>query len=157
MYLLPPWHTNTGKRLVKSPKLYFYDVGLACWLLGLRTSVQVFRDPLWGSLFENFIIMEALKDRLNAGESAEMYFYRDSEGDEVDLLLPAACCLLLENYTRLKSRRDPLSTRITSKALKTFASHHPQAIGGGSVVYGGVQSQTRSDWPAYSWQSLLIK
>ena len=81
VYLLPPWHTNSGKRLVKSPKLYFYDVGLACWLLGLRTADQVSRDPLWGSLFENFIIMEAMKDRLNAGESAEMYFYRDSEGN----------------------------------------------------------------------------
>ena len=51
-------------------------------------AAQVSRDPLWGSLFENFIIMEAMKDRLNAGESAEMYFYRDSEGNEVDLLLP---------------------------------------------------------------------
>lgn len=88
VHLLPPWFTNTGKRLVKAPKLYFYDVGLACWLLGLRTAEQLDRDPLWGNLFENFVIMKAMKDRLNDGATAEVYFYRDSEANEVDLLLP---------------------------------------------------------------------
>ena len=62
--------------------------GLAAWLLGLRHEEQVHRDPLWGALFENMVIIEALKDRLNAGESAELFFYRDSEGNEVDLMLP---------------------------------------------------------------------
>jgi uncharacterized protein len=89
VHVLPPWFTNTSKRLVKSPKLYFYDVGLACWLLGLRSADQVARDPLFGSLFENLVIMEALKARFNQGESAEMYFFRDATGNEVDLLIPA--------------------------------------------------------------------
>ena len=152
VHLLPPWHTNSSKRLVKSPKLYFYDVGLACWLLGLRSATQVSRDPLWGSLFENFIIMEAMKDRLNAGESAEMYFYRDSEGNEVDLLLPVG--------GRLHAIEIKAGATVNPdyfKGLKTFASHHPQAIAGGSVIYGGVQNQQRSDWPVYSWQQLLFK
>ena len=152
VYLLPPWFVNTGKRLIKSPKLYFYDVGLTSWLLGLRTPEQVARDPLWGSLFENFIIMEALKDRLNAGESTEMYFYRDSEGNEVDLLLPTG--------GRLHAIEIKAGATVNPdyfKGLKTFAAHHPKAIAGGSVVYGGTQSQSRSVWPVQSWQALRIK
>ncbi len=152
VYLLPPWHTNTGKRLVKSPKLYFYDVGLACWLLGLRTAAQVSRDPLWGSLFENFIVLEAMKDRLNAGESAELYFYRDSEGNEVDLLLPVGGKLYA-----IEIKAGATVNPDYFKGLKTFATHHPQAIADGNVVYGGTQNQARSDWPVYSWQQLLLK
>ncbi len=152
VHLLPPWFTNTGKRLVKSPKLYFYDVGLACWLLGLREPDQVSRDPLWGSLFENFIIMEALKDRLNAGESAEMYFYRDSDGNEVDLLLPTGGKL---HALEIKAGATVNSDYF--KGLKTFAAHHPLVIAGGGVVYGGIQGQTRSDWPVHSWLALRFK
>lgn len=152
VYLLPPWHTNTGKRLVKSPKLYFYDVGLACWLLGLRTANQVARDPLWGSLFENFIIMEAMKDRLNAGETAEMYFYRDSEGNEVDLLLPTGGKL-----QAIEIKAGATVNPDYFKGLKTFAAHHPQALSGGSVLFGGIDGQSRSDWPVYSWRQLLLK
>jgi uncharacterized protein len=152
VHLLPPWFTNSGKRLIKSPKLYFYDVGLACWLLGLRTPSQVSRDPLWGSLFENFIIMEALKDRFNAGESAEMYFYRDSEGNEVDLLLPTGGKL---HAIEVKAGATVNSDYF--KGLKTFAAHHPKAVAGGGVVFGGTQSQSRSDWPVHSWLDLLSK
>lgn len=149
VHLLPPWFTNSGKRLIKSPKLYFYDVGLVCWLLGLRTPEQVSRDPLWGSLFENFIIMEALKDRLNAGESPEMYFYRDSDGNEVDLLLPTGGKL-----HAIEIKAGATVNPDYFKGLKTFAAHHPQAIAGGSVLYGGTQSQNRSDWNVHSWLDL---
>jgi uncharacterized protein len=152
VHLLPPWFTNSGKRLIKSPKLYFYDVGLACWLLGLRTPSQVSRDPLWGSLFENFIIMEALKDRFNAGESAEMYFYRDSEGNEVDLLLPTGGKLYA-----IEIKAGATVNSDYFKGLKTFAAHHPKAVAGGGVVFGGTQSQNRSDWPVHSWLDLLSK
>lgn len=152
VHLLPPWFTNTGKRLIKAPKLYFYDVGLACWLLGLRSAEQVARDPLWGSLFENFVIMEAMKDRLNAGESAEMYFYRDSEGNEVDLLLPTAGKL---HAIEIKAGATVIPEYF--KGLKTFAAHHPQALSAGGVIFGGDQGQARSDWPVHSWLSLQNK
>ena len=139
-------------RSVKSPKLYFYDVGLACWLLGLRTATQVERDPLWGSLFENMIIMEAMKDRFNAGETAQMYFYRDSEGNEVDLLLPVGGKLhAIEIMAGATINPDFF------RGLRRFAAHHPSALSGGSVVFGGSESQQRSDWPVYSWRRLLIK
>jgi predicted AAA+ superfamily ATPase len=149
VYLLPPWFTNTSKRLIKSPKLYFYDVGLASWLLGLRTPDQVARDPLWGSLFENFVIMEALKDRFNAGESAEMYFYRDSDGNEVDLLLPTGGKLYA-----IEIKAGATINPDYFKGLKTFSAHHPGAIAGGGVVYGGTDSQQRSDWRVHSWLDL---
>jgi uncharacterized protein len=150
--LLPPWFTNTSKRLVKSPKLYFYDVGLASWLLGLQTPAQVTRDPLLGGLFENFVIMEALKDRLNAGETPEMYFYRDAEGNEVDLLLPHA--------GKLHAIEIKVGATVNSdyfKGLKSFAKEFPMMVSGGGLVYGGTQNQGRSDWPVYSWQTLFSK
>jgi predicted AAA+ superfamily ATPase len=152
VHLLPPWFTNSGKRLIKSPKLYFYDVGLACWLLGLRTPEQVSRDPLWGSLFENFVIMEALKDRLNAGESPEMYFYRDSDGNEVDLLLPTG-----GQMHAIEIKAGATVNPDYFKGLKTFAAHNPQAMAGGGVVYGGTQSQNRSDWNVHSWLDLRYR
>lgn len=85
--LLKPYYRNFGKRLVKSPKVYFIETGLAAYLLGLRTVEQVGRDPLLGNLFENMVVMEALKTRLNAGKDPDLHFFRDSQGLEVDLLL----------------------------------------------------------------------
>lgn len=149
VHLLPPWFANAGKRLVKSPKLYFYDVGLACWLLGLRTHEQVSRDPLWGALFENFVVMEAMKDRLNAGESPEMYFYRDAEGNEVDLLLPSG-----GRQHAIEIKAGATVNPDYFKGLKTFARHFPGVCAGGGVVFGGETGQARSDWPVYSWQTL---
>jgi uncharacterized protein len=152
IYLLPPWFTNTNKRLTKSPKLYFYDVGLACWLVGLRASAQVSRDPLLGSLFENFVVMEAMKDRLNAGKSADMYFYRDSDGNEVDLLLPVG-----GKFHAIEIKAGQTVNSDYFKGLKNFAANYSQTLVGGGVVFAGSQSQYRSDWPVHSWQSLLFK
>jgi len=152
VHLLPPWFTNTGKRLVKAPKLYFHDVGLACWLLGLRRAEQVARDPLWGSLFENFVIMEAMKDRLNAGATAEMYFYRDSEGNEVDLLLPTG-----GRMHAIEIKAGATVNPDYFKGLKTFAAHQPAAFASGCVVFGGAEGQSRSDWPVHSWRQLQVK
>lgn len=152
VHLLPPWFTNVGKRLVKAPKLYFHDVGLACWLLGLRSAEQVARDPLWGSLFENFVIMEAMKDRLNADETAEMYFYRDSEGNEVDLLLPTG-----GKMHAIEIKAGATVNPDYFRGLKTFAAHQPAAFASGCVMYGGAQGQSRSDWPVYSWLRLQNK
>lgn len=151
VHLLPPWFTNSGKRLVKTPKLYFHDVGLACWLLGLRSAEQVSRDPLWGSLFENFVVLEALKDRLNAGESPEMYFYRDSEGNEVDLLLPTA-----GKVFAIEIKAGATVNPDYFRGLRSFAAHQPAHLAGGCVVYGGDEGQARSDWPVHAWRRLAF-
>lgn len=87
IFLLRPYHTNFNKRLVKTPKLYFYDVGLASWLLGLREHSQWELHPLRGSIFETFIISELVKSCLNRGERPAFFFWRDSNGNEVDLLI----------------------------------------------------------------------
>ena len=86
VFQLPCYFENFGKRLVKSKKLYFTEVGLATWMLGIETPEQVARDPLFGGLFENMVVMEALKSRFNAGEMPNLYFLRDSQGLEADLL-----------------------------------------------------------------------
>ena len=83
---LPCYFENFGKRLVKSKKRYLTEVGLATWMLGIETPEQVARDPLFGRLFENMVVMEALKSRFNAGELSNLYFLRDSQGLEADLL-----------------------------------------------------------------------
>ena len=86
LYTLPPYYENIGKRLIKSPKIYFYDTGLACFLLGIENEAQLQNHPLRGALFENMVINEVLKGRFNAGKESNLFFFRDRSQKEVDLL-----------------------------------------------------------------------
>ncbi len=86
--LLPPYFENFGKRLIKSPKLYIGDSGLACYLLGIRTRGELARSPFRGALFEGFVAAEIAKAQLNAGGRKELYFFRDRPGLEVDFVVP---------------------------------------------------------------------
>jgi len=83
---LEPWHSILGKRLTKTPKLYFYDRGLLCHLLGIRTVPQLLSHPMLGAVFENLIVSETVKRYLNRGKNPELYFYRDDSKREIDLL-----------------------------------------------------------------------
>lgn len=94
VHRLPPYFENFGKRLTKSPKLYFTDVGLACYLLGIESTEQLERDPLRGQLFENLVVMEIIKARLNQGAEPRCYFLQDSKGHEVDLVVQKASQLI---------------------------------------------------------------
>lgn len=85
--LLPPYYENISKRLVKSPKLYFNDTGLACYLLDIESPRQLERDKMRGALFENLIVTEVIKHRFNQGKEDGVFFYRDSNQNEVDILL----------------------------------------------------------------------
>ena len=85
--LLPPYYENISKRLVKSPKLYFNDPGLACFLLDIESPRQLVRDKMRGAIFENYVVMEIIKNRYNRGLLNGVYFYRDSNQNEVDILL----------------------------------------------------------------------
>lgn len=87
VFELPPWFENIGKRVIKSPKLYFADVGLAAFLLGIHTAEQASRDPLRGNLYENLIVADVMKRFCNAGLRPDLFFYRDTHGNEVDLLI----------------------------------------------------------------------
>jgi len=86
-YLLPPYYKNFNKRLIKSSKLYFHDTGLACYLLGLSNSAQLDLHYMRGALFENMVINEYMKSRYNAGFQPNAYFWRDSNKQEIDLLI----------------------------------------------------------------------
>ena len=85
--LLQPYYGNISKRLVKTPKLYFNDTGLACYLLEIESEKQLSRDKMRGALFENYVVMEVLKHRYNQGKDGGVFFYRDSNQNEVDILL----------------------------------------------------------------------
>lgn len=86
--LVPPFFENLGKRLVKAPKLYFVDSGLACHLLGLESEAQLRRSPFWGPVFEGHVASEIMKQQQGAGRRREVYFFRDQRGLEVDFLVP---------------------------------------------------------------------
>jgi len=140
LFLLKPWYRNISKRLIKSPKIYFYDVGLAAWLLGMESELHVSRDPLRGSLFENLALTETLKYRYNRGRKNTLAFYRDSRGNEVDMIL--------------ESGRDVFPVEV--KAGATIATdffkglaHFSRLIGGlphgGGLLYGG--RETRQQGP----------
>jgi uncharacterized protein len=94
VYLLPPYHDNFSKRLIKSPKLYFYDTGLVCALLGLRRSDLIETFYMRGNLFENLVVSEVLKHFYNQGQPAPCYHWQDKTGREVDLLIEADTALL---------------------------------------------------------------
>lgn len=112
VFQLPPWYENFGKRVIKSPKIYFTDTGLACNLLGIESEQQLSRDPIAGGLAENFAIAEYLKSRWNNGKDARIHFFRDRHGSEVDLLI---------------SRGDEL-TSVEIKSSSTFTASHLKGI-----------------------------
>ena len=85
-FTLSPFYENIGKRLIKAPKLYFFDTGLLCYLLGIETEQQLATHPLRGNIFENYVVVEAYKQLVNQGKEPNLYFYRDSSQHEVDLL-----------------------------------------------------------------------
>ncbi|MBR1979609.1 MAG: ATP-binding protein [Akkermansia sp.] len=87
VFTLHPYYKNYGKRLTKSPKIYFTETGLVTSLLGIKTVEQVGRDPLIGNIYENYVISEFLKTQLNKGETPDLFFFRDSNGFEIDLIL----------------------------------------------------------------------
>ena len=131
VFRLPPYFENFGKRLVKTPKIYFTEPGLAAWLIGIKSADMVKRDPLVGNLFENMIVIEALKARLNAGNAPDMYFFRDQRGFEIDMLLAAE--RKLYPY-EIKSARTWSSDFATN--LKSF-TERDEKIEKGTVIYAG--------------------
>jgi hypothetical protein len=88
--VVPPYFENFGKRLVKSPKVYWGDAGLACHLLGIQSQAELDRSPFLGSIFEGFVASEILKSQINRGQRKELYYFRDQQGLEIDFLVPQA-------------------------------------------------------------------
>ena len=139
VFHLPPFHANIRKRLVKSPKLYFYDVGLASYLIGIENAQQVVTHPLRGALFENVVVAEALKRRFNQGRQSNLSFFRDSRGLECDLLYRTGLGI---GAIEIKSGSTVASDYFHS--LNRVAELIPE-ISAKAVVYGGAERQSRSD------------
>lgn len=141
IFFLQPFHRNISKRLIKSPKLFFYDVGLAAFLLGIENANQISRDPLRGNLFENMVIAEALKYRMNQGLKSNLYFYRDSKGNEVDLLM-----IFGADIFPIEIKSGMTLTKDYFKGLNHIKKILPDHIPAGSgLVYAGTDAQSRTD------------
>lgn len=139
IYLLKPYHNNFNKRIIKTPKLYFYDTGLACSLLGITTNRQITTHAAKGPLFENMIITELLKERFNYGNMDNLYYWRDKTGNEVDVLTDKAGKL---SVLELKAGETISSDFF--KGLEYFAALRKDKVEK-VLVYGGKQEQKRSN------------
>lgn len=137
-FRLQPYHRNFNKRIVRQPKLYFYDTGLAVALMSVENASQLEIHPFRGALFENMIVLEFLKRRFNAAKNANLYFWRDNVGNEVDLLI--------ENGSHLIPIEIKSGQTVTNEYFKGI--HFWSKIygtAGGYIVYGGDSAQKRSD------------
>jgi len=142
VFRLPPYFRNFGKRLVKSPKIYFTEPGLACWLLGIESASEAARDPLHGNLFENLVVVEAFKARLNAGREPRLYFWQDSNHNEVDLVFERQRKLVpIEIKSAMTWHRD-----LAANLLK-FQRSVPDAEAG-FVLYAGDLFPETDDYAA---------
>ncbi len=149
LYRLQPYHRNFNKRLVKSPKLYFYDTGVACSLLGIHEEDQVRLHYLKGSLFENLIINEFIKLNFNRGENRQPYFWQDNHGKEIDCLLVDG-----ERVTPIEVKSGKTISTSYFDNLKYWRSLASLPEDQGYVVYGGDQSIQTSSGALISWQDL---
>lgn len=130
VYLLKPYANNLNKRLTKSPKLYFLDTGLACWLLGWNTPEQLVNGAMWGHIFESFVVTEVLKSYYNDGiVEAPLYFYRDKDKNEIDLLVVNGDVI---HPVEIKTTSDP--TRAMVKAFRYLEDLPNMKVGDGAVV-----------------------
>ncbi len=148
VFRLAPYHANIGKRLIKSPKLYFYDVGLASFLIGIERPEQLATHPLRGPLFENMVVAEALKHRFNRGRQPHLWFFRDSNGLE--------CDLLCESGLRMAAIEIKSGLTLSSghfSVLHKLAEILP-GVSSRTVVYGGTERVPRSDAEAVPIEGL---
>ena len=149
-YRLQPYCRNYNKRIIKSPKLYFYDTGLACSLLGIRSTEQLQTHFLRGSLFENMVINELIKDKLNIGEKSSFYFWRDSTGHEIDLLSDEA---IIHHVLEIKSGKTVQPSFFDGLDFYTSLPHTTETIKS-YLAYGGDQPQQRTQAQIMAWQTL---
>ena len=140
VYLLRPYHPNIKKRLVKSPKLYFYDVGLASYLLGIENKSHVDFHPLKGNLFENLVVTEILKYRLNKGKRNNLNFYRDSTGNEIDVIYGVA-----QNFLPIEIKMGETVAAEFFKGFKALENTLGSFPFGKVIIYGGKREETRGD------------
>ena len=147
--ILPPYFENMTKRLTKTPKLYFMDTGLACYLLGIGTPRQLSRDRKRGDLFENFIVSEALKHRYNKGKESNLFFYRDSNHNEVDIMLKYGY-----NFDAIEIKSAQTYNSDFEKGLKVVGKTFPDRITNKIIVYAGSYENTAGETKLINYKNL---
>ena len=150
IFLLPPYYKNFNKRLIKSPKLYFYDTGLVCSLLGITDKNQLKGHFLKAPLFETFVISEFMKERANSFLPINFYFWRDNVGNELDLIHDEGTIL---EITEIKSGETINSGFF--KAFKYFDKLDTGTDKKYSLIYGGSQNQNRTGFSIKSWKNMF--
>ena len=146
LFTLPPYFENFGKRLVKSPKLYFYDTGLLCHLLGVRKMDIGPTFSLWGNIFENMVISDLLKKNEHRIGMREYFFWRDSKGHEIDLMYLEGDAF---NIYEIKA-----SSNIQSKmfeGMNYFQEISSKRVKEKILIYGGKETQKRTEYRILPW------
>ena len=147
--LLPPYFQNVSKRLVKTPKLYFNDPGLACYLLDIETETQLDRDKMRGAIFENYVVMEVVKHRLNQGREGGVYFYRDSNQNEVDILLKQE-----GELTAIEVKSSMTYSASFEKSLKKIDQWMEEPVKQKVIVYNGDFENVAGDIKVVNYRNL---
>jgi predicted AAA+ superfamily ATPase len=148
---LKPYFENFGKRVIKSPKLYFTDVGLASFLLDIETPLQMARDPLRGHLFENLVIMDLIKQRHNQGKSIPFYYFRDQHGHEVDLLIKTG-----HQFIAIEIKASQTFTSHFLAGLKYLQKLTADRYQKGYLVYSGKEEQKMESQTLINFKNIVI-
>lgn len=153
VFRVPPWHRNLRKRLIRAPKLHFFDSGLACHLLGIESPDQLRNHPLRGAIFESWVASEVYKGHAHRGITPRLYHVRDRRGMEVDLLVEEADSVrLIEMKSGATVSAEAFEPLRTVAAWVANSSEHrpPQS----ALVYGGDEAYERSDAQVVPWSSV---
>ncbi len=149
-FRLQPYYKNLGKRLIKSPKIYFYDTGLVCWLLGITTAKDLDNHPMRGALFENMIVVEKLKQCYNQGKTSNLFFYRDKSQNEVDIIQENG--LNIEAY-EIKSAQIYNSDFMST--IKYLEKIMPKTIVRSAVIYDGKEENNLPIEGVYNYRTIF--
>ncbi len=148
IFLLQPYYKNFNKRLIKSPKLYFYDTGLASYLLNIRDKTQLSTHYIKGSLFENFVILELLKHRYNQGLQSDIYYWRDNKKNEIDCIVDKIEPIAIEIKSGKTFNKDFIKMRKYWQRISDIENYSF------SLIYGGEESFSFQGTNVYSWKDL---
>lgn len=147
IYLLPPYYKNFNKRIVKSPKLYFCDTGLACYLMGIQEKEQLRHHPFRGALFENMVVAEMLKTRYNKGLRSNLYYFRDNTGNEIDVLIDEG-----EKIIPVEIKSAETISPVFFRGLEFWEKLTDNKKG--YIVYGGKESNTIRNKRIIGWKEI---
>ncbi len=149
IYRLQPWHTNFNKRIIKSPKIYFYDTGLACHLLGIRSKEEINLHFAKGALFENFVVVEHIKETWNRGNRLSSFFWRDSAGNEIDLLIEIGQQLKIVEIKSAKTIKQKFF-----KGINYFEKLAQRYTIKKYILYAGDESRNQFNTNILPWDSV---